>query len=211
LLLCGAIAGPFFIFIVLIQDYTRPGFDPRLDALSMLSLGDWGWVQIANFALAGMFNLLYAFGLWRRLHPGRAGTWGPILIGAHGFGLLLVSVFSDDPSNGFPPGVTASTQPSWHRIIHDLGGLFVFLTLAAALAVLVRLFLARKERWWAFYCLGSAVLILLIIFIGSSDAAFMARPVRLATFIGWMAASLVAIKLLNASDNTAQQARDHSP
>jgi hypothetical protein len=60
LLLCGAIAGPFFIFIVLIQDYTRPGFDPRLDALSMLSLGDWGWVQIANFALAGMFNLLYA-------------------------------------------------------------------------------------------------------------------------------------------------------
>ena len=31
LLLCGAIAGPLFIFTVLIQDYTRPGFDPRLD------------------------------------------------------------------------------------------------------------------------------------------------------------------------------------
>ncbi len=53
LLLCGAIAGPLFILTVLIQDYTRPGFDPRLDPLSLLSLGDWGWVQIVNFVLAG--------------------------------------------------------------------------------------------------------------------------------------------------------------
>src|SRR5947209_14375922 len=60
LLLCGAIAGPLFIFTVLIQDYTRPGFDPRLDPLSLLSLGDWGWVQMVNFALAGVLNLLYA-------------------------------------------------------------------------------------------------------------------------------------------------------
>ena len=43
LLLCGAIAGPLFIFTLLVQDYTRPGFDPRLDLLSLLSLGDWGW------------------------------------------------------------------------------------------------------------------------------------------------------------------------
>src|ERR1700730_2477727 len=133
LLLCGAIAGPFFILTLLIQDYTRPGFDPRLYALSLLSLGDWGWVQIANFALAGVLNLLYAVGLWRRLHPGRAGTWGPVLIGAYGLGLLLVSIFRTDPSNGFPPGAIASIGPSWHGAIHALGGLFVFVVLAAAL------------------------------------------------------------------------------
>ena len=104
LLLCGAIAGPLFIFTVLIQDYTRPGFDPRLDPLSLLSLGDWGWVQMVNFALAGVLNLLYAVGLWRRLHTGRAGTWGPILIGAYGLGLIVVSIFRTDPANGFPPG-----------------------------------------------------------------------------------------------------------
>ena len=80
LLLCGAIAGPLFILTVLIQDYTRPAFDPRLQGLSLLSLGEWGWVQIVNFVLAGVLNLLYAGGLWRRLHPGRAGTWGPLLI-----------------------------------------------------------------------------------------------------------------------------------
>jgi uncharacterized protein DUF998 len=73
LLLCGAIAGPLFLLILLIQDYTVPGFDPRLDMLSLLSLGSWGWVQIANFVLAGALNLLYAVGLWWRLYPGRAG------------------------------------------------------------------------------------------------------------------------------------------
>ena len=200
LLLCGAIAGPLFIFTVLIQDYTRPGFDPRLDPLSLLSLGDWGWVQIVNFVLAGVLNILYAGGLWRRLHPGRAGTWGPLLIGAYGFGLILVGVFRTDPVKGFPPGAIASTGPSWHGVIHALGGLFVFVMLSAALAVFVRLFLAWKERWWAFYCLASAVLILLIFFTGFSNAAFMARTLRLATLIGWMAASLVAIKLLSTPD-----------
>lgn len=196
LLLCGAIAGPLFLFTVLIQDYTRPGFDPRLDPLSLLSLGNWGWVQIVNFVLAGVLNLLYAIGLWRQLHTGRAGTWGPILIGAYGLGLIAVGIFRTDPSNGFPPGVPAATHPSWHGAIHALGGLFVFVMLSAALVVFARLFLAWNERWWAFYCLASAVLLLFIFFTGFSNAAFMARTLRLATLIGWMAASLVAIRLL---------------
>jgi hypothetical protein len=204
LLLCGAIAGPFFIFVVLVQDYTRPGFDPRLDLLSLLSLGDWGWVQIVNFILTGFLNLLYAVGLWRRLHPGRGGTWGPIFIGAYGFGLVLVGIFRTDPANGFPPGVPAAAT-SWHGAIHALGALFVFLLLAAALLVFARLFLAWKERWWAIYCLASAVLFLLIFFTGFTNAAFMARTLRLAVLIGWMAASLVAIKLLNTPDTPPQK------
>jgi hypothetical protein len=205
LLLCGAIAGPLFLFTVLMQDYTRSGFDPRLDILSLLSLGDVGWIQRANFALAGGLNLLYAVGLWRRLHKGPAGTWGPILIGAYGAGLVVVSIFTTDPANGFPPGVSAATQPSWHGAIHALGGGFVFVTLSAALAVFVRLFLSWHERWWAFYCLASAVLVLLIFFTGFTDAAVTARTLRLATLIGWMAASLVAVKLFSTPD-TAQLA-----
>jgi hypothetical protein len=207
LLLCGAIAGPLFILTVLIQDYTVPAFNPRLQPLSLLSLGEWGWVQMVNFVLAGVLNLLYAGGLWRRLHPGRAGTWGPLLIGAYGLGLIAVGVFRTDPANGFPPGVLAPTHPSWHGVIHALGGLFIFVVLAAALAVFVRFFLARKERWWAFYCMASAVLILLFFFGGINTTALMARFLRLATLVGWMAASVIAIKLLCAPD-TPQQTRD---
>ncbi len=127
LLICGAIAGPLFISLVLVQDYTRPAYDPRLFNLSLLSLGDWGWVQILNFVLAGSFNLLYAVGLWRWLHPGRGGTWGPIFIGAYGLGLITVGVFRTDPVNGFPPGSIAPIGPSGHGVIHALGGLFIYL------------------------------------------------------------------------------------
>src|SRR5207253_8054431 len=113
-------------------------------------------------------------GLWRRLHPGPAGTWGPLLIGAYGLGLILVGVFTTDPANGFPAGVIAPTGPSWHGAIHALGGLFVFVMLTAALAVFGRLFLARKERGWAFYCIASAVFILLLFFGGINNSVLMA-------------------------------------
>lgn len=209
LLLCGAIAGPLFILTVLIQDYSRPAFNPRIHLLSLLSLGEWGWVQIVNFVLVGVLNLLYAGGLWRKLHPGRAGTWGPLLIGAYGFGLILVGVFRTDPASGFPPGVIAPTSPSWHGVIHALGGLFVFVTLAVALTVFARLFLARKERWWAFYCITSAVLIFVFFFGGIHNPVLMARFLRLATLFGWMAASVIAIKLLCTPDTTTQHTRDH--
>jgi len=194
LLLCGAIAGPLFLLTVLIQDYTRPGFNPRLVEISVLSLGDWGWVQIGNFVLTGVLNLLFAAGLWRRLHPGRAGTWGPLLIGAYGLGLMVVGVFRDDPANGFPPGVPAATALSWHATIHDFAGIFLFAMLAAALGVFVRFFLERKERGWACYCLASAVLLILSFLVGG------ALFERLATLVGWIAASLIAIKLLCTPD-----------
>lgn len=205
LLLCGAIAGPLFILTVLVQDYSRPGFDPRLYMLSLLSLGTWGWVQITNFVLDGVLNLLFAIGLWRRLHPGRAGTWGPILIGIYGLILITVGVCRTDPVTGFPPGAIAAAGPSWHGAIHALGALFAFISLSAALAVFVRFFLTRKERGWAFYCLVSVVLIVVLFVVGMSNAVLAARFVRLAVLVGWMASSVIAIKLFSAPD-TPQQA-----
>lgn len=207
LLLCGAIAGPLFVLTLLIQDSTRPGYNPRLDVLSLLSLGNWGWVQITNFVLAGVLNLLYAVGLWRKLHPGRAGTWGPILIGAYGLGLVAVGVFRTDPANGFPPGAVAPTSTSWHGTIHGFGALFVFMMVAAALAVFVRFFLARRERGWAWYCLASVVLLLLCFFGGFVSAASGPLLLQFGVLVGWMAASVIAIKLF-CMQGTARQTRD---
>lgn len=202
LLLCGAISGPLFILLVLIQDYTVPGFNPRLMPLSLLSLGEYGWVQIANFVLAGALNLLYAVGLWRKLHPGPAGTMGPVSIALYGLGLITVGVNTTDPAQGFPPGVPAAPHPSGHGVIHALGALFVFVFLAIALLVFIRLFLARKERGWALYCLLSAVLVLVSFFGGINNPALMALTLRLGVLVGWMGPSMVAIRLLSAGDAT---------
>ena len=210
LLLCGATAGPLFILTVLIQDYTRVDFDPRTHMLSLLALGDWGWVQVANFAGAGVLNVLYAVGLWRTLRTGRAGTAAAILIAAYGLGLVTVGIFTTDPAGGFPPGSVEPAGPSGHGIVHALGALFVFLFRAAAIASLGRYFLSHGERGSGSYCIASAVVIMLLFFGGINNAEFMARLIRLATFIGWLAPALCAVKLLS-SRTELHRARTEQP
>lgn len=195
LLQCGAVAGPAFVLVVLLQDYTRPGVDPRTQPLSLLALGDWGWVQTLNFMGAGVLNLLYAVGLRRRLRGGRSGMAAPVLIALYGLGLVSVALFQTDPRNGFPPGVVETSGLSWHATLHGVGATIVFLALAGALLTLSRAFLERNERAWALYGIASAVLIIGL-FLSPAGSAGDARVLRLAVLVGWMAASLMALKLL---------------
>ena len=43
----GAVADPYSLAVGLALALTRPGFDPSRHALSLLMLGDWGWIQHA--------------------------------------------------------------------------------------------------------------------------------------------------------------------
>ena len=99
LLACGAAAGPLFIVVALIQAVTRTGFDAAKHPLSLLSVGDLGWIQIANFVVCGLLYLASAVGMRRALHPGRAAVWGPRLIGA--FGVALIAGVSSSPIPGW--------------------------------------------------------------------------------------------------------------
>ena len=49
----GLVAGPLFLAASLIQSLLRPGFDLVHNAASLLSLGQFGWIQDLNFAAAG--------------------------------------------------------------------------------------------------------------------------------------------------------------
>jgi hypothetical protein len=101
---CGVIAGPFYIMIGLIQILTRKGFDIRRHALSLLSNGELGWIQITNFIISGLLVIACAVGIRKTLHSGRGGTWGPLLMGGYGVGLIAAGIFVPDPALGFPPG-----------------------------------------------------------------------------------------------------------
>ena len=52
-LTCGMAAGPLYILVGIIQIAIRPGFDPTRHALSLLSNGDLGWIQVSNFLMTG--------------------------------------------------------------------------------------------------------------------------------------------------------------
>lgn len=103
LLACGIAAGPVYLALGLGQILARDGFDVRRHAISHLGNGEFGWVQIANFLLSGALVLVGAVGVRRLLRAGRGGTWGPILLGGYGLGLIGAGVFVADPAPGFPP------------------------------------------------------------------------------------------------------------
>ena len=65
LLACGIVAGPLFLVVALIQAFTRDGFDLSRHPISLLSLGELGWIQIANFIVTGGLYVACAVGLRR--------------------------------------------------------------------------------------------------------------------------------------------------
>ena len=76
-----------------------------------MSNGSLGWIQVGSFIVSGLLVIAGAVGMRQRLHPGRAGTWGPILLALYGLGLIGAGIFVADPMDGFPPGSPAGPCP----------------------------------------------------------------------------------------------------
>jgi Protein of unknown function (DUF998) len=148
LLVCGAVAGPLFVTVVVAQAFTRPGFDLTRDAASLLDDGSWGWIQAANFIVAGLLLIAAAAGLRRALRTGPGHRWTPRLLIIAGAGMVGGGVFHPDPSGGFPPGTPpgASAVASWQGVAHMLCGSAAFLVLIAVCFVLARRLAASGQR-----------------------------------------------------------------
>jgi hypothetical membrane protein len=191
LLAGGVIAGPLFTGLAVIQIVTRDGFDLRRHAISMLSLGEQGWVQITSFVVSGLLVAACAVGMRRVLHSGPGATWGPLLVGLYGVGLIAAGVFTTDPAMGFPRGAPGGlpSAMSWHAILHSVAFLVAFTSLIAASFVFVRRF-AHGEWRWAAYCAatGTAVPALIGVGMTSPDRAGIAFFVAALIGWGWLAA-----------------------
>ncbi|MEU4835898.1 DUF998 domain-containing protein [Streptosporangium sp. NPDC023615] len=199
LLACGAIAGPLFILVVLLQDYTRSGFDSRQHPLSLHALGDRGWIQVVNFVAIGVLNLAYAWGLRRALHPGPAGTWGPAMLGVYGLALIIAGIFRADPAFGFPPGVAAPSNPSMADLIHGVAAMVAFGCLTVACFVFARRFGARRAaRGWAGYCVATGIAIILLFGTAAYDQHSLSLLLRAAVLLGWGWSAVIATQLIRA-------------
>ena len=199
LLACGAVAGPLFILVALIQMLIRDGFDIRRHALSLLSNGDLGWIQITNFLVAGLLTIAGAVGMGRALQGGRGGTWGPLLVGLYGVGLIGAGIFRADPALGFPPGTPADAATiSWKGLLHFITGGVGFLGLIAACLVFARRFAALGQRGWAVYSAATGVLFFAA-FVGiasGSKGAGISVAFAVATMLGWAWVSALAGRLM---------------
>ncbi|MEV0591747.1 DUF998 domain-containing protein [Nonomuraea cavernae] len=154
LLSCGTVAGLLFPVVSFAQAFTRAGFDLPRHALSSLTLGDLGWLQIANFVVTGLLAILFAVGLRRTLRPGRAGTFGPALVGVYGVGMIGGGIFAPDPALGWPVGAPEGVPEhlSVNSALHVVFAAAAFLSLIVAGLVFARRFAGQGRRGWATYC-----------------------------------------------------------
>lgn len=202
LLACGIVAGPLYLAVALIHAFTRDGFDPSYHPISLLSLGDLGWIQIGNFAVAGVLYVAFAVGMRRVLHPGRAGTWGPLLVGALGAGLILAGAFVTDAGAGFPPGAPdGAPQISWHGMLHEVGFVLATIGMIAGPLVFARRFAALKRRGWVAACIATTVAVVVVDAWPDLDSLSVRLLVASAILFGFLAA--VAARLIRGLPDAA--------
>ncbi|HEV8560192.1 MAG TPA: DUF998 domain-containing protein [Actinophytocola sp.] len=194
LLTAGIVAGPLFLVVWALQAFTRDGFDPGRHPLSLLSLGDLGWIQIANFVVTGALFVACAVGLRRVLHPGPGGTWGPRLVGAVGAGLMVAGVFVTDAGAGFPAGAPAGApEMSWHGALHDVGYVVVTLSWTTVCLVFRGRFAALGQRGWARACV--AIVVAALVLSGWPDLDSFSIRIVISTAVQFGLVAAVAARL----------------
>ncbi|QFZ16564.1 DUF998 domain-containing protein [Saccharothrix syringae] len=192
LLACGVLAGPLYLVTGFALALTREGFDLTRHPFSMLSLGEGGGLQIANFVVTGLLFLAGAAGARR---SGRAGRWAPLLLGVFALGMIGGGVFTADPAFGFPAGAPEG-QPetlSWHGVLHGVAFFTAFPALVAAFFVLAR---HLDGRWSRGSVLAGVLSLSPLPFAGTGSGTVL---LYCAAVVAWLWVSAVLAKLRSES------------
>jgi len=185
-------------------------------AISSLSVGELGWIQIVTFVITGSLILAFSVELRRMLRQPSGSVWGPLLIGLVGIGLIGAGIFVTDPLNGYPAGTPViPTVRTTHGILHDLFGIPFFLGLPITCFVFARFFTRQGEarqgkRSWAWYSLLSGIGMFAIFFVARLGfrlletypdlAANFGLLQRTTVTIGLTWLTLLAIYMMNAAE-----------
>lgn len=206
LLICGAIAGPLFIFIWFVTGSMRANYDPMRHPISALSLGEFGWTQIANFIITGILTLVLAFGLRRMQKSRDIPARLPLLIAVAGIGFVGTGFFVTDPMNGYPPETPLIIlPPTLVGFLHLLFASFIF-SLPVASFVLARQFATEGEHIWVVYSVMTAIAFIVIYLIGMAGflqveglSGYAGLYQRISVIIGLTWMTLVPIYLMKTS------------
>lgn len=197
-LLIGAVAAaPLFVALWAAQAFTRDGFRPTFHPMSLLSLGDFGWVQILTFILTGTLVVGGGIGLGRTLRAGRLTRWAATLIVLMGVGLVIAGVFVTDAGGGFPAGAPeGAPEMSWHGVVHEVGFILTQVAFVAAGILLAVRFGRSRQRRWSVAC-GAAVLAAVLVAALGDPETLALRLVISATIELGLISALAAGSLLH--------------
>lgn len=178
--------------------------------LSLMANSDWGWVHIAMLITTGILTIAGSIGLRRSIRGEKGGTWGPLMLGLYGLGIVGAGIFSADPANGFPPGTPLEpAEITTPGLLHFVSGALGFIGLIASCFILATFFKSQSERAWARYSRITGVLFgaaFVGIAMGSNGSGAVLTTVVLAftaaVVLGWTWISLVLSRLKRLSSET---------
>jgi hypothetical protein len=110
--------------------------------------------------VTGALLIAASFGMRRVLRGSRGGSWGPMLLGVYGFGLVFAGIFSADPGLGFPPGTPEVGTITTKGLMHFVFGAIGFFGFVSACFVFARRFRGLGQSGWAIYSVVTGVLFL---------------------------------------------------
>lgn len=198
----GVLAGPIYLGTGLALALTRPGFDLAEHQLSLLMLGEGGWMQRVNILLSALLVAVAAVGAHRAMNrPGSPGAQvsgrraAPLLVGGFAVGLAGSGAFPPDPMAGFPAGM--AEQVSASGILHLVFGMVTFGCAAAAAFATGRWANRSGERGLARLSRAAGVVVV-VGFVGGaalsqSSAGVALLWVAVVTSYAWLAAASVAL------------------
>ncbi len=197
LLACGILIAPLFYAVALLEILIRPAFDIRRMAISSLTLGDLGWIQIANFEITGLLMGACAFGVRRALRGRRGGAWAPILLGVAGVGTVVAGIFHPDPALGFPPGAPAGMPVTMtaQATVHEIASMATFACTIATCFVIARKFAGDERPGWMAYCLASGLVAPVLLVLALSDKAWVGVLLAAMVAVAFGCVSAVAARL----------------
>lgn len=126
--LAGVVAGPLFVILVVVQALSHDSFNMADHPLSLLALGEQGWIQTANFIACGA--AFVASAVVEKRTTNRLTVWTTRLIVVSGTAFIVAGVARADPWQGYPVGADEST--TWHGVIHNGAAAVAGLALLAA-------------------------------------------------------------------------------
>jgi hypothetical protein len=137
----SALFGSVFYFAVFtVEGWLRSDYDAARMFISELSLGPWGWVQIANFMILGASLLVFAVSVALEFGgAARSARVGATLLAIMGISMLASGPFVIDPVIGagpvaIDPVAITPQQMSFHSKFHyALGTMFFLLAPAVCL------------------------------------------------------------------------------
>lgn len=189
LMLHAGIAAALLFFIVpTILIYTRAGFDIERHAISMLSLGEGGWVMKTVFIASGLLVLSCAYGLYTELSRAPGGIAASLLVAAYGAGLILAGIFDAPEGLGFPPGTPMDQQPEMTTaaILHSIAFMIAFGGLILSCFAFAYHFWQTEQAVWAAISVAAGIAMPVLIGLGMSMTVAPGIAFYWAAMLGWL-------------------------